>query len=70
MENKDNNPNESPTEVTIQKNGPIKIKGRFRYRDSSGKITEGEQELFLCRCGGSASMPRCDDTHKRIGVPN
>jgi CDGSH-type Zn-finger protein len=61
---------ETAAEVTVQKNGPILIKGRFRFRDSSGKITEGEQELYLCRCGGSASMPWCDDTHKRIGVPN
>lgn len=59
-----------PAEVRIEMNGPIVIKGRFRFRDSSGKITEGEQELFLCRCGGSSSMPWCDDTHKRIGVPN
>jgi CDGSH-type Zn-finger protein len=59
-----------PTEVNIQRNGPILIKGIFRFRDSSGKITEGEQELYLCRCGGSASKPFCDGTHKRIGVPN
>jgi CDGSH-type Zn-finger protein len=59
-----------PTEVNIQRNGPILIKGIFRFRDSSGNITEGEQELYLCRCGGSASKPFCDGTHKRIGVPN
>lgn len=57
-------------EVNILKNGPIRIKGRIRFRDSSGNITEGEQELYLCRCGGSASKPFCDGTHKRIGVPN
>ena len=51
-------------------NGPIMIKGTFSFRDSSGKITEGEQEIYLCRCGGSSSKPFCDDTHKRIGVPN
>jgi len=60
----------NPAEVRIQKDGPILIKGRFRFRDSSGKITEGEQEIYLCRCGGSASKPFCDGTHKRIGVPN
>lgn len=59
-----------PVEVKIQMNGPIVIKGTFRFRDSSGKITEGEQEIYLCRCGGSSSKPFCDDTHKRIGVPN
>jgi CDGSH-type Zn-finger protein len=59
-----------PAEVTIQKNGPILIKGVFRFRESSGKITEGEQELFLCRCGASSSKPWCDGTHKITGVPN
>ncbi len=58
------------TEVRIQKDGPILIKGVFRFRDSSGKITEGEQELYLCRCGASSSKPWCDGTHKITGVPN
>lgn len=73
MDESDKNPVNNPdqqAEVRVQMNGPIMIKGRFRFRDSSGKITEGDQELYLCRCGGSASMPFCDDTHKRIGVPN
>jgi CDGSH-type Zn-finger protein len=58
------------TEVRIQKDGPILIKGVFRFRESSGKITEGEQELYLCRCGASSSKPWCDGTHKITGVPN
>jgi CDGSH-type Zn-finger protein len=70
MEDNENNNENLPCEVRVQMNGPIAIKGRFRFRDSSGKITEGDQELFLCRCGGSATMPWCDDTHKKIGVPN
>jgi CDGSH-type Zn-finger protein len=57
-------------EVRILKNGPIMIKGKFTLRDSSGKTTKGEQELYLCRCGGSASKPWCDGTHKKIGVPD
>jgi CDGSH-type Zn-finger protein len=56
-------------EVRIQSNGPILIRGNFSFRDSSGKIITGEQELLLCRCGGSKTMPFCDDTHKIIGVP-
>jgi len=59
-----------PAEVSILKDGPIMIKGVFSFRDSSGKITQGEQELYLCRCGGSASKPWCDRTHKKIGVAN
>jgi CDGSH-type Zn-finger protein len=66
-ENKNVHP---PADVRIQPNGPICIKGVFRFRDSAGKITEGEQEIYLCRCGGSATKPFCDGTHKKIGVPN
>jgi len=57
-----------PAEVRILKDGPIMIKGVFTFKDSSGKITRGEQELYLCRCGGSSSKPWCDGTHKKIGV--
>lgn len=57
-----------PAEAHILKDGPIMLKGNFTLRDSSGKLTSGEQELYICRCGGSANKPWCDDTHKRIGV--
>lgn len=57
-------------EVRILKDGPIMIKGNFTFRDSSGKITQGEQELYICRCGGSSSKPWCDGTHVKIGVAN
>jgi len=57
-------------EVRVLNNGPILIKGRFLFRDSLGKITEGEQEIYLCRCGGSENKPFCDGTHKTHGVPN
>ncbi|MBN2813897.1 MAG: CDGSH iron-sulfur domain-containing protein [Bacteroidales bacterium] len=57
-------------EVRILKDGPIMIKGNFTFRDSSGKITHGEQELYICRCGGSSSKPWCDGTHVKIGVAN
>lgn len=70
LENKlmmDDKSNEiQPAEVRIISNGPIMIKGVFSFRDSSGKITQGEQELYICRCGDSASKPWCDCTHKQI----
>jgi CDGSH-type Zn-finger protein len=55
-------------EVRILKDGPIMIKGVIRFRDSSGNVTTGEQELYICRCGGSANKPWCDETHKKIGI--
>ena len=66
-DNQDNNNKSS--EVWILHNGPIMLKGNFSFRDSSGNITSGEQELYLCRCGGSKNKPWCDETHKTIGVP-
>jgi CDGSH-type Zn-finger protein len=59
-----------PAEVKILKDGPILIKGTFLFRDSSGNITQGEQELYLCRCGASSNKPWCDGTHKKVGVVN
>jgi len=64
-----NNSNEPPVEVRILKNGPLMIKGNFNFKTASG-ITSGEQELYLCRCGGSSDKPYCDGTHKKIGVSN
>lgn len=67
MEQEKNAP-AAPAAVSILKDGPIRIKGNFVFKDSSGDITQGEQELYLCRCGGSSSKPFCDGTHKKIGV--
>lgn len=55
-------------QVHILRQGPIMLKGNFVFKDSSGKVTEGEQEIYLCRCGGSKNKPFCDGTHKTIGV--
>ena len=62
--------NDQHAEIRILENGPIEIKGEFVFKDSSGKTTKEYKELFLCRCGGSANKPFCDDTHKKIGVRN
>jgi CDGSH-type Zn-finger protein/uncharacterized Fe-S cluster protein YjdI len=48
-------------------NGPLIVEGPVELCAGSGRcVTRGEQ-LFLCRCGGSANKPFCDGTHKRIG---
>jgi len=53
-------------EVRIIQNGPMILKGNFSFRDSSGKITTGEQEILLCRCGDSKNKPYCDCSHKTM----
>lgn len=59
-----------PPEVRITRNGPMILKGNFSFRDSSGIIKSGEQEILLCRCGESKIMPFCDCTHKTMPVPD
>jgi CDGSH-type Zn-finger protein len=55
-------------EVRIVPNGPMILKGNFSFRDSSGKIIIGEQEILLCRCGDSKNKPYCDCSHKTLPV--
>ncbi|MBN1413957.1 MAG: CDGSH iron-sulfur domain-containing protein [Bacteroidales bacterium] len=57
-----------PVEVTIIKGGPIHVKGHFAFKDSAGKVETRDQELYLCRCGGSSNKPFCDGTHRKTGI--
>ena len=45
--------------------GPVEVTGNFRLVNAKGKIINKVGPVFLCRCGGSANKPYCDDTHKR-----
>lgn len=56
-------------QIKVLKDGPIHIQGDFTFKHSDGSTTQ-ENELFICRCGGSSNKPFCDDTHQKIGVPN
>ena len=49
----------------VIRNGPLEVSGSFRVVNSSGKIIETDEIIYLCRCGGSSNKPFCDDTHKR-----
>lgn len=67
---KEQTDNPKAAQIQILENGPIVLKGYFRFTDSSGNATEKEQEIFLCRCGNSSNKPFCDDTHIKTGVKN
>jgi hypothetical protein len=43
----DNNLKFAPV-VSIPGNGPVIIRGYFSFKDSSGKVTEKEQEIHIC----------------------
>jgi CDGSH-type Zn-finger protein len=60
----------SPVQITLVKNGPIKITGAVEVTDADGNRVElpvDKPAIFLCRCGESARKPFCDGKHKTNG---
>ena len=63
------------TTITPKPNGPLIVQGPVRILAPDGReipVPPGKdgqplQVVKLCRCGGSATKPFCDGTHKRIG---
>jgi len=63
------------TTITPRTNGPLVVEGPVRILRPDGtpipvppaKDGSPAQVVKLCRCGGSATKPFCDGTHKRIG---
>lgn len=58
------------TEVTtasikLVKNGPLQATG-VKVLDSDGNLLK-EGEVYLCRCGNSATKPFCDGAHVKAG---
>lgn len=47
--------------------GPYLVKGLEVLADSAGAPIAHEDIVALCRCGGSATKPFCDGTHKKNG---
>ena len=54
---------ENITEISLLKNGPLKIRGKVKIIDSDGSETIKDGAFSLCRCGGSKNKPFCDGTH-------
>ncbi|MGO4303732.1 MULTISPECIES: CDGSH iron-sulfur domain-containing protein [unclassified Cupriavidus] len=54
--------------VTVQDNGPYRIKGPIRILTPAGDSIDFEgDQVWLCRCGHSEKKPFCDGSHKRVG---
>ena len=58
--------------IYCRENGPYVIEGKAVFTDSEGNSTTSEKEkakvkVALCRCGGSATKPFCDGTHRTNG---
>lgn len=66
---KDSGPAEAAdTENTIRliRNGPLHVRGDFTIVNGTGELVANDTRAALCRCGGSANKPFCDNTHKAI----
>ena len=48
-------------------NGPYLVRNLTDLENSRGEAIETQPEMYLCRCGGSATKPFCDGTHLKIG---
>jgi uncharacterized Fe-S cluster protein YjdI len=55
------------TSIDARPNGPLFVRGRVRIMDGSGNVIREATRMALCRCGGSANKPFCDNTHLAIG---
>jgi len=47
-------------------NGPFDCTGPLALSGADGRRLE-THDIRLCRCGGSATKPFCDDTHVKVG---
>jgi CDGSH-type Zn-finger protein len=63
----------SPVVIQIKNNGPYRISvedaALVELRDADGTLIQPTpgKPIALCRCGGSATKPFCDATHKTNG---
>ena len=53
--------------IECKPNGPYLVRNLEDLRNSRGEKMEVKPVMALCRCGGSASKPFCDGTHKKNG---
>lgn len=54
-------------EIKPKPNGPLIVNGPVELCSGTGRAVTRAEQLFLCRCGGSANKPFCDGSHKRNG---
>lgn len=53
--------------IDPERNGPLVVTGNLELCSGTGRTFDRVTSARLCRCGGSASKPYCDGTHRRIG---
>jgi uncharacterized Fe-S cluster protein YjdI/CDGSH-type Zn-finger protein len=53
--------------IRLVRNGPLYLRGDFTIVNGTGELVVNDTRAALCRCGGSANKPFCDNTHKTNG---
>lgn len=48
-------------------NGPLKVSGQVRFKNSRGEAITAKRVMALCRCGASKNKLFCDGGHAGIG---
>lgn len=67
MQKNDISNNAELPKVKIMTDGPIRLMGACMVTLPDGTIVEKPNGVAICRCGGSASYPFCDSSHKTNG---
>jgi len=49
--------------ITPSENGPYLVSGPVNLTDVDGREITHDDQMALCRCGGSSNKPFCDGTH-------
>jgi CDGSH-type Zn-finger protein len=66
-DNRDETTDLQPTgtlRIVTTANGPLLLQGNFEIQDIYGQHVYRGANATLCRCGGSANKPFCDDSHR------
>jgi CDGSH-type Zn-finger protein/uncharacterized Fe-S cluster protein YjdI len=58
---------DGPLSIDPQTDGPLQIRGNLEITAGTGKVVARVRTARLCRCGGSANKPFCDNTHMTNG---
>lgn len=53
--------------IRCRSNGPYVVTGLTTFKNSRGDAIATEDNLALCRCGGSKKKPFCDGSHRYNG---
>jgi CDGSH-type Zn-finger protein/uncharacterized Fe-S cluster protein YjdI len=56
-----------PLAIDPEINGPLVVSGNLELCCGTGRTFDRATTVRLCRCGGSANKPYCDNTHRTNG---